>query len=69
MAVEHATGCPRQQSTTAFESSAARACGDSVLIILEILAAWTVVSIISGFAVAPALSRRLRDSNFPPDDE
>jgi|GEM_PF-2548951 len=36
-----------------------------MLIILKILAAWTAVSAVTSFAVAPALSRRLRDVNFP----
>jgi hypothetical protein len=40
-----------------------------IIIILKILAAWTVVSVIASLAIAPALSRRLRDTNFPPKDE
>jgi hypothetical protein len=40
-----------------------------VLILLKILAAWLAVSIATGFAIAPALSRRLRDINFPTEDE
>jgi hypothetical protein len=43
-----------------------RGCG---VIILKILAAWTLVSVFSSFAIAPALSRRLRDINFPAEDE
>jgi hypothetical protein len=43
-----------------------RGCG---VIILKILAAWTLVSAVSSFAIAPALSRRLRDINFPAADE
>jgi hypothetical protein len=39
------------------------------LILLKILAAWFAVSIVAGFAIAPALSRRLRDINFPAEDE
>jgi len=36
-----------------------------MLIILKILAAWTAISVVGTFAMAPALSRRLRDINFP----
>jgi hypothetical protein len=39
------------------------------MIVLQILAAWTVASVITGLAVAPALSRRLRDIDFRPNDE
>jgi hypothetical protein len=39
------------------------------LIIVKILAAWTAVSILTSFAIAPALARRLRDVNFPSRDE
>jgi len=39
-----------------------------MLIFLEILAAWTAISVVASFAMAPALSRRLRDINFPRDD-
>jgi hypothetical protein len=39
------------------------------LIILKILVAWTTVSIFTCFAIAPALARRLRDINFPSEDE
>jgi len=39
------------------------------MIILKILAAWTLVSVFSSFAIAPALARRLRDINFPREDE
>jgi hypothetical protein len=35
-----------------------------MLIILKVLAIWTVISVASGFFIAPALSRRLRDVNF-----
>ncbi|HZR71765.1 hypothetical protein [Bradyrhizobium sp.] len=38
-----------------------------MLIVLKILAAWTAVSVVSSFAVAPALSRRIREVNFPPE--
>jgi hypothetical protein len=43
-----------------------RGCG---MIILKILAAWTLVSVLSSLAIAPALSRRLRDINFPAEDD
>ena len=36
-----------------------------MLIILKILAAWTAVSAVTSFAVAPVLSRRIGDVNFP----
>jgi hypothetical protein len=39
------------------------------MIILQILAAWTLASVLTGLAVAPALSRRLRDVNFRPSDD
>ena len=38
-----------------------------MLIFLKILAVWTAISVVGGFAIAPALSRRLRDINFPRD--
>jgi hypothetical protein len=40
-----------------------------ILIVLKILTAWTAVSVAFGFAVAPALSRRMRDINFPRKDD
>ena len=40
-----------------------------MLIFLKIVAAWTAISVVAGFAMAPALSRRLRDINFPRDDQ
>ena len=36
-----------------------------VLIVLKILAVWTAISAVASFAFAPALSRRIRDVNFP----
>jgi hypothetical protein len=39
------------------------------VIIIKILAAWTAFSVAFGLAVAPVLSRRMRDMNFPPDEE
>jgi len=39
-----------------------------MLILLKILAAWTAISVVAGFAMAPALSR-LRDINFPRDEQ
>jgi hypothetical protein len=39
------------------------------MIILKVLAAWTLLSIVTSFAVAPALARRLREINFPSKDE
>ena len=39
-----------------------------MLIFLNILAVWTAISVVGDFAIAPALSRRLRDINFPRDD-
>jgi hypothetical protein len=36
-----------------------------MLILLKIVAAWTAISAVSSFAIAPALSRRIRDVNFP----
>ena len=67
MAMEHATGWPDRHATTRSES-AASAHGDVMLILLKILAVWTVISVVGGFAIAPALSRRLRDINFRRDD-
>lgn len=40
-----------------------------MLIVLKILAAWLAVSIVTGFAIAPALSRRLHDVNYRAEDE
>jgi hypothetical protein len=40
-----------------------------MLIVLIILAAWTAISVVASFAMAPALSRRLCDINFPRDDQ
>ena len=40
-----------------------------MLIFLKILAGWTAISVVVSFAMAPALSRRLRDINFPRDEE
>jgi uncharacterized membrane protein len=51
------------------KTSWARAHRAVVLILLKILAAWTAVSIAAAFAFAPALSRRLRDVNFPAEEE
>jgi hypothetical protein len=42
--------------------------GDS-MIVLKILATWTVVSVVAGLAVAPALSRRLRGIKPSREDE
>jgi hypothetical protein len=39
------------------------------MIVLKVLAAWTALSIVSSFAIAPALGRRLRKINFPPKEE
>ncbi len=39
------------------------------MIVLKILAMWAVVSVVAGFAVAPALSRRLRGIKFLREDE
>jgi hypothetical protein len=39
-----------------------------ITIIIKVLAAWTVFSVAFGFAIAPVLSRRVRDINFPPHD-
>jgi hypothetical protein len=36
-----------------------------MLIVLKILAVWTAISAAASFAIAPALSRRIRDVNFP----
>ena len=36
-----------------------------MLIVLKILAAWTALSVVTSFAIAPALARRIRDVNFP----
>jgi hypothetical protein len=35
---------------------------------INLLAIWTALSVIVGFIIAPALSRRLRKRNFPPED-
>jgi hypothetical protein len=40
-----------------------------MLILLKILAAWTAISVVASFATTPALSRRLRDINFPRDEQ
>jgi hypothetical protein len=68
MAIEDANGRPRQHATTSAESTAARR-GDVMLIFLTILATWTAISVVASFAMAPALSRRLRDINYPRDDQ
>jgi hypothetical protein len=39
------------------------------VIIIKILAVWTAFSVALGLAIAPGLSRRIRDMNFPPGDE
>jgi hypothetical protein len=39
------------------------------MIVLKILATWTVVSVVAGLAVAPALSRRLRGIKPSREDE
>jgi hypothetical protein len=39
------------------------------MIIIDILAAWTAFSVAFGLAIAPTLSRRVRDMNFPPNDK
>jgi hypothetical protein len=44
-------------------------CLGGAMIVLKILATWTVVSMIAGLAVAPALSRRLRGIKFSRQDE
>jgi hypothetical protein len=44
-------------------------CRGGAMIIFKILAAWTIASVVTGFAVAPALSRRLRGVKFPREDE
>ena len=36
-----------------------------VLIVLKVLASWTAISAVVSFAIAPALSRRIRNINFP----
>jgi uncharacterized membrane protein len=41
----------------------------SLMLILKVLGIWTAVSVVTSFIVAPALSRRLRDVNFPAKDE
>jgi hypothetical protein len=38
------------------------------MIVLKVLGAWTLVSVVTCFAIAPALSNRLRDFNFPDDN-
>jgi hypothetical protein len=48
----------RDDAESYFESSGGRR--GVVLMILNILAAWTAVSIVTGLAIAPALARRLR---------
>ena len=64
MAIEDATGWPRQHATASSESAASGR-GDVMLIFLKIVAVWTAISVVAGFAVAPAFSRRLRDINLP----
>jgi hypothetical protein len=39
------------------------------MIVLKVLAAWTVLSIVTSFAIAPALGRRVRKINFPSKEE
>jgi hypothetical protein len=39
------------------------------MIVLKILATWTVVSVVASLVVAPALSRRLRGIKFSREDE
>jgi hypothetical protein len=39
------------------------------VIIIKILAVWTAFSVALGLAIAPGLSRRIRDINFPPNEE
>lgn len=38
-----------------------------MLILLKILTAWTAISAAASFGIASALSRRIRDINFPRD--
>jgi hypothetical protein len=40
-----------------------------MLIVLKIIAAWTAVSVVSSFAIAPRLARRIRDVNFPREED
>jgi hypothetical protein len=44
-------------------------CRGGAMIVLKILATWTVVSMVTGLAIAPALSRRLRGIKFSREDE
>jgi hypothetical protein len=43
--------------------------GHAGVIIIKILAVWTAFSVALGLAIAPGLSRRIRDMNFPPNEE
>jgi hypothetical protein len=36
---------------------------------IKLLAIWTALSVTVGFIIAPALSRRLRNRNSPPENE
>ena len=39
-----------------------------IVTMIKFLAIWTALSVIVSFIIAPALSRRLRKLNFPPED-
>jgi hypothetical protein len=41
----------------------------TTILVLKILAAWTLVSLITSLAIAPALSKRVRDINFPDEEK
>jgi hypothetical protein len=44
-------------------------CRGGAMIVLKILVAWTFASVVTGLAVAPTLSRRLRGLKVPREDE
>jgi hypothetical protein len=44
-------------------------CRGDAMIVLKILATWTVVSVVASLVVAPALSRRLRGIKSSREDE
>jgi hypothetical protein len=65
----HGGQSPCWRARASCKSVAAHACGHAGVIIIKILAVWTAFSVALGLAIAPGLSRRIRDMNFPPDEE
>jgi hypothetical protein len=44
-------------------------CRGGAMIVLKILVAWIIASVVTGLAVAPTLSRRLRGIKVPRENE